>query len=167
MSKTEELLPCPFCGGVAEYQLAIIDNSVECQICRASTRCLNDKYCKPEEHSNAINKWNTRASLPRDERQQRDVVGEDVPQEVYWAAYDAWLNAKGTHYGDIVMAVNAALSALPASLPRLSVEEVAGVIRGEFIGRDWLSTPMGVMVHDIASAIRDSFPQLFKGDQDE
>lgn len=49
-----------------------------------------------------------------------------------------------------------------ASLPRLSVEEVAGVIRGEFIGRDWLSTPMGVMVHDITSAIRNKFPQLFK-----
>lgn len=48
-----------------------------------------------------------------------------MPKEVYWAAHDAWLKSKGTHYGAIVTAVNAAIAAMPKLL---SEDELAEII---------------------------------------
>jgi Lar family restriction alleviation protein len=53
---SEELLPCPFCGGIADYFKGLINDvvNVECTTCEADT---------PDMHhskASAASQWNTR-----------------------------------------------------------------------------------------------------------
>lgn len=52
---SEKLLPCPFCGGEAEYHVECEMVTVRCSICGATTSGWWDE---PEE---AIAEWNRRA----------------------------------------------------------------------------------------------------------
>lgn len=52
-----ELLPCPFCGGEAVFQLFDTTCNVECTSCYIGTRFV----CR-DDYKQAINAWNTRTA---------------------------------------------------------------------------------------------------------
>lgn len=58
---TNELKPCPFCGGLPYPETTVCDNSVRCTICGARIIRLNDNNCAIQKPS-AIDTWNTRAT---------------------------------------------------------------------------------------------------------
>lgn len=68
MSETKELLPCPFCGGVASLLIGehnFHDAKVRCDDCSAETGCYDKEDGDPDFHSrdniiDTIAAWNTR-----------------------------------------------------------------------------------------------------------
>lgn len=89
----DELLPCPFCGSVAEMQEGekgqagcfefIYD--VEC------SECLCRTYYWKDTEDEAITAWNTRAPDPRIAalEAERDALRSVVHQAIEWDGYDA------------------------------------------------------------------------------
>lgn len=69
MTKTPELLPCPFCGGSAEYRNDGMTGYVQCQECLARTDGVyswRDDNWKEE----AAKDWNTRTQCPEKKKQK-------------------------------------------------------------------------------------------------
>ena len=60
-NRTIELLPCPFCGGDAEFHIYNTICLVECSRCRIGTT-----YHLIEEYENVITQWNARVYMKCD-----------------------------------------------------------------------------------------------------
>lgn len=58
---TEELKPCPFCGGEAVSEETITDNSVRCQVCHGGVTIDNDAI------GHSVRIWNMRAKCEDEE----------------------------------------------------------------------------------------------------
>jgi len=56
-----ELMPCPFCGGVAKHTFVMDDHWVACTVCRASGKIANTRQ-------HAVDAWNTRTAYMPDDR---------------------------------------------------------------------------------------------------
>ncbi len=87
--KNKKLLPCPFCGGEAEfYRTAIKTNGswcdsvvVRCKVCKArANRVLYDakKHPNCEEYEEARTAWNTRTkTIPVGNGENYEVTHND------------------------------------------------------------------------------------------
>lgn len=80
MSKTPELLPCPFCGGEAKM---IFDHNGEKHVarifCRLSHHAFVHAYGETKDKAQpaAINKWNTRVYPP----EVQAAIDRDAPKK--------------------------------------------------------------------------------------
>lgn len=69
MTKTPELLPCPFCGGKAEYRDDGMTGYIQCQECLARTDGVyswRDEHCKED----VARDWNIRTQSPEEKKQK-------------------------------------------------------------------------------------------------
>ena len=56
-----ELMPCPFCGGVAKHTFVMDDHWVSCTVCGVSGKIANTRQ-------HAVDAWNTRTAYMPDDR---------------------------------------------------------------------------------------------------
>lgn len=71
--KSDELKPCPFCGGKAYFELTVCDNTVFCRGCSAAMSYRNNRKCLPA-NENAITAWNT--------RHPQETAEDDMAEEI-------------------------------------------------------------------------------------
>ena len=72
MNKTPELLPCPFCGGPADYKDDGMNGYVHCQHCLARTDSFKS-WRNENWREEAAREWNSRTQCPECEKKQNAI----------------------------------------------------------------------------------------------